>query len=185
MSGQLYRKPRRHSTFKRCNVILAGGKLLIFRSALRERNGVAFPHIHHELETTLDLSDCYIYSGLLTDSDHLYANQTFDNSNPGHHSLPRAYLSPDVFTTSDDDSAITFVIWQPRRRNYFWAREYGRRGQTKQTLKHVSTLGVPGRTIVFKARSRVEKDRWVMSIASEIDRIQEEEHEDIRIVSTG
>lgn len=185
MSGQLYRKPRRHSTFKRCNVILASGKLLIFRSSLRERNGVAFPHIHHELETTLDLSDCYIYSGLLTDSDHLYANQTFDNSNPGHHSLPRAYLSPDVFTTSDDDSAITFVIWQPRRRNYFRAREYGRRGQTKQTLKHVSTLGVPGRTIVFKARSRVEKDRWVLSIASEIDRIQEEEHEDIRIVSTG
>ena len=49
----------------------------------------------------------------------------------------------------------------------------------------MSTLGVHGRTVVFKARSRVEKDRWVMSIASEIDRMQEEERENIRIVSTG
>ena len=185
MSGQLYRKPRRHSTFKRCNVVLSGGKLLIFRSSLRQRNGVEIPHIHHELETSIDLSDCYIYSGLLTDSDLLYSNQTFDNSNPGHHSLPRAYLSPDLFTTSDDDSAITFVIWHPLRKNYFRAREHWKRGKSKKVLKQVSTLGVHGRTVVFKARSRVEKDRWVMSIASEIDRMQEEERENIRIVSTG
>lgn len=183
MSGQLYRKPRRHATFKRCNVILSGGKLLIFRSSLRSRNGVEMAHIHQELETSIDLSDCYIYSGLLTDNDLLYANQTFDNSNPGHQSLPRAYLSPDVFTTCDDDMAITFVIWQPLRKNYFRAKEYGKRGRTKQTLKHVSTLGVHGRTVVFKTKSRVEKDQWVLSIASEIDRIQEEEREDIRIVS--
>ena len=185
MSGQLFRKPRRHATFKRCDVMLTGGKLLIFRSALRSRNGVEMPHIHQELETSIDLADCYIYSGLLTDSDLLYANQTFDNSNPGHHSLPRAYLSPDLFTTCDDDTAITFVIWQPLRKNYFRSREYGKRGKTKQTLKHVSTLGAHGRTVVFKARSRVEKDRWVLSIASEIDRLQEEEQEDIRIVSSG
>lgn len=185
MSGQLYRKPRRHATFKRCNVILTGGKLLIFRSSLRSRNGVEIAHIHQELETSIDLSDCYIYSGLLTDDDLLYANQTFDNSNPGHHSLPRAYLSPDVFTTCDNDTAITFVIWQPLRKNYFRVKEYGKRGRTKQTLKHVSTLGVHGRTIVFRTKSRVEKDRWVLSIASEIDRIQEEEHENIRIVSSN
>ena len=134
MSGQLFRKPRRHATFKRCDVMLTGGKLLIFRSALRSRNGVEMPHIHQELETSIDLADCYIYSGLLTDSDLLYANQTFDNSNPGHHSLPRAYLSPDLFTTRDDDTAITFVVWQPLRKNYFRSREYGKRGKTKQTL---------------------------------------------------
>lgn len=185
MSGQLYRKPRRHSTFKRCNAILTGGKLLIFRSSLRSRNGVEIPHIHQELETNIDLTDCYIYSGLLTDNDLLYKNQTFDINNPGHHPLPRAYLQPDLFTTCDDDTAITFVIWQPLRKNYFRAQEYGKRGRTKQSLKHVSTLGVHGRTIVFRARSRVEKDRWVLSIASEIDRLQEEWREDIRIVSSG
>ncbi|PYI26610.1 hypothetical protein BP00DRAFT_406925 [Aspergillus indologenus CBS 114.80] len=183
MSGQLYRKPRRHSTFKRCHVVLMAGKLLIFRTSLRKRNGAEVPHIHHSLETTIDLADCYIYSGLLTESDLLYSNQTFDSNRPGHNSLPRVYLSTDVYTSSDEDTAIAFVIWQPLRRNYFRSREYGTKGEKRQRLKQVSTLGVHGRTIVFKARSRVEKDRWVLSIASEIDRLQEDWPEDVRIIS--
>ncbi|PLB53368.1 PH domain protein [Aspergillus steynii IBT 23096] len=181
MSGQLFRKPRRHSTFKRCDVVLTDGKLLIFRSSLRKRNGVEIPHIHSSIETTIDLTDCYIYSGLLAESDLLYANQTFDSNNPGHRTLPRAYLSTDLYTSTDQDTAITFVVWQPLRKNLFRAIE-GKRGQTRQTLKQVPKLGVHGRTVVFKARSRVEKDRWVLSIASEIDRLQEQTPEDIRLV---
>ncbi|KAE8380961.1 Pleckstrin homology domain-containing protein [Aspergillus bertholletiae] len=185
MSGQLFRKPRRHSTFKRCNVILTDGKLLVFRNSLRKRNGVQIPHVHSNLEATIDLSDCYVYSGLLTDSDLLYTNQTFDSNRPSHRTLPRAYLSTDAYTSSDEDTAITFVIWQPLRKNLFRARELGEKGQTKQTLKQVSKLGVHGRTAVFKARSRVDKDRWVMSIASEIDRLQESKPEDVRVIATN
>lgn len=183
MSGQLYRKPRRHGTFNRCHVLLTSGKLLIFRSTLRKRNGVQIPHIHQELETSIDLTDCYIYSGLGTESDLLYANQTFDSNNPGLHALPRVYLSSDVFTSRDEDTAITFVVWQPLQKSYFRAQERDAQGAAKRSFRHVSTLGKRGRTIVFKARSRVEKDRWVLSISSEIDRLQEEKQEDIRIVS--
>ena len=183
MSGNLYRKPRRHSTFRHCNVILTAGKLLIFRSSLRSRNGVDLAHIHHELETSIDLENCYIYSGFLTDSDLLYANQTFDSNRPGLHALPRIYLSSDLYTSCDDDTAITFVIWQPRQKNFFRAQESDKQGETKQTLRHVSKLGVYGKVTVFRARSRVEKDRWVLSIAAEIDRIQETKKEDIRIVT--
>ncbi|KAJ5884818.1 hypothetical protein N7495_009328 [Penicillium taxi] len=183
MSGQLYRKPRRRGTFARCHVLLTDGKLLIFRSTLRKQNGVQIPHIHQDLETTIDLSDCYIYSGLVTESDLLYANQTFDSNNPGVHALPRIYLASDGFTSRDEDAAITFVIWQPLKKSYFRAQEQDAQGEAKRSLRHVSTLGKYGRTIVFKARSRVEKDRWVLSISSEIDRLQEENHEDIRIVS--
>lgn len=182
MSGHLFLKPRRHSTFKRCDVILAGGKLLIFHSSLRKRTGVEIPHVHQSLENTLDLEDCYIYSGLMTESDLLYANRTFDSNHPGHHTLPRIYLSSDVYTTCDEDTAITFVVWQPRRKNYFRAEELSKKGKTKQKLRQVSTLGVPGRTVVFKARSRIERDRWVMSISSEIDRLQEERPEDMRLI---
>ncbi|KAH1443519.1 hypothetical protein KXV81_009358 [Aspergillus fumigatus] len=182
MSGHLFLKPRRHSTFKRCDVILAGGKLLIFHSSLRKRTGVEIPHVHQSLENTLDLEDCYIYSGLMTESDLLYANRTFDSNHPGHHTLPRTYLSSDVYTTCDEDTAITFVVWQPLRKNYFRAEELSKKGKTKQKLRQVSTLGVPGRTVVFKARSRIERDRWVMSISSEIDRLQEERPEDMRLI---
>lgn len=183
MSGQLYRKPRRHATFSKCHVLLAGGKLLIFRSTLRHRNGVQIPHIHQELEASVDLRDCYVYSGFATETDLLYANQTFDSNNPGLHALPRVYLTSNAFTNRDEDTAITFVVWQPLAKSYFRAQERGAQGEAKRSLRHVSTLGKHGRTIVFKARSRVEKDRWVLSISSEIDRLQEERQEDIRIVS--
>ncbi|KAJ5360931.1 hypothetical protein N7517_010122 [Penicillium concentricum] len=183
MSGHLFRKPRRHTTFHQCHVILTAGKLLIFRSTLRSRTGTEIPHIHQELEATIELEDCYIYSGLITENDLLYANQTFDSNNPGLHALPRVYLDSDAFTSRDEDTAITFVVWQPLSKSYFRAQEIGEEGKAKRSLRHVSTLGKHGRTIVFKARSRVEKDRWVMSISSEIDRLQEEKHEDIRLVS--
>lgn len=53
-------------------------------------------------------------------------------------------------------------------------------GKTKQRLRYVSQLGVPGRSIVFKARSRAERDHWVMAIGTEIDRLQSSE--DVRVV---
>lgn len=183
MSGPLFRKPRRHSTFSRCNVILSDGKLMIFESTLRRSTGVEIPHIHQELDTTLDLSDCYIYAGLLTESDLLYANQTFDSNRPGHHALPRIYLSTDGFTSCDEDTAVCFVIWRPLRKNLFRTSQLQQGGHARRRLQKVSMLGVPGRSIVFKARSRVERDRWVMSIESEMDRLQDERLEDIRIVS--
>lgn len=73
-----------------------------------------------------------------------------------------------------------FVIWQPRNKSLFKAREEKEAGKTRQRLRYVSRLGVPGRSIVFKTRSRAERDRWVMSIGMEIDRLQA--GEEIRVV---
>ncbi|EPS27080.1 hypothetical protein PDE_02021 [Penicillium oxalicum 114-2] len=184
MAGQLYRKPRRHATFAKCQVVLTAGKLVIFRSTLRQRSGTEVPHIHQDHDSTIDLSDCYIYSGLATEADLLYANQTFDSNNPGVHALPRVYLASDTFTSQDEDTAITFVIWQPLRKSFFRTEHKATQGKVTRSLRHVSTLGKLGRTIVFKARSRVERDRWVLSISSEIDRLQEEMPEEMRIIST-
>ncbi|KAL4809960.1 Pleckstrin homology domain-containing protein [Aspergillus unguis] len=211
LSGLLHKKPRRHASFNRFHVVLTAGKLLVYHSSLRKQNGAEVPHIHSTLESAIDLENCYIYSGLLTENDLLYSNQTFDSNHPGHGALPRVYLSSDVYMSSDEDTAITFVIWQPIRKGLFRARErevvpgpglangngngngQGQEserqrqregGRTRQTLKQVSKLGVHGRTIVFKARSRVEKDRWVLSIASEIDRLQEGKAEEVRLTSS-
>ena len=74
----------------------------------------------------------------------------------------------------------TFVIWQPRSRTFFKVNEQEDSGKTKQRLRYVSSLGRPGRSIVFKTRSRAERDHWVMNIGMEIDRLQS--GEDIRIV---
>ncbi|KAL9104290.1 MAG: hypothetical protein Q9163_000731 [Psora crenata] len=180
MAGTLYRKPKRHSTFLRCGVILCHSNLLIFRDTLRERTGKEVRHIQHERQASIDLKKCYIYSGLVTESDLLYQNRTFDSNHPGHHALPRVYLE-DGWTSTDEDTMTCFVIWQPRTKSWFKANEEQNVGRTRQRLRYVSRLGAPGRSIVFKTRSRAERDRWVLSIGMEIERAQI--GEDIRVVN--
>ena len=186
MSGMLYRKPRIHAPFTRCSVVLAAGNLVIFRDVLRSRVGKQLSHIHHERIANLDLRDCYIYSGLLTESDLLYQNQTFDANKPGHHALPRIYLE-DGWTSTDEDVMTTFVIWHGKAKSWFRAEEgAGGRGESERRegkrtkLKRVAKLGSKGRSVVFRARSRVERDHWVLAIQNEIERCQVRES-DFRI----
>ena len=47
--------------------------------------------------------------------------------------------------------------------------------QTRSRLRRVTQLGVPGRGTVFKCRSRAERDQWVLALATELERIVEEE----------
>ena len=177
MSGLLYRKPRRRATFNRCSVILAGGKLLIYQATLRKRTGAQVRHIHVEKQETIDLKDCYVYSGLVVDEDLLYQNKTFDPNHPGLGSLPRVYLE-DGWTSSDVDVMTCFVIWRSTRKGWFKATTDPKKDDqsgTRGKIKRVGQLGVPGKGMVFKCRSRAERDHWVLSVGSEIERVVEEE----------
>ncbi|MCJ1395818.1 hypothetical protein MMC18_008704 [Xylographa bjoerkii] len=180
MAGSLYRKPRMHSTFKRCSVILCHGRLLVFEETLRKHTGKEIPHILHERQDVLELKDTYIYSGMITKGDLLYQNQTFDSNHPGHHALPRVYLN-DSWTSSDEDTTTCFVIWQGQKKSLFMANPLTGDGRMTRRLRYVSRLGVPGRSIVFKARSRAERDQWVIHIGMEIERLQQAE--EIRVVA--
>ncbi|KAL9120755.1 MAG: hypothetical protein Q9187_002689 [Circinaria calcarea] len=179
MAGVLYRKPRTRSTFQRCSVILCHGQLLIFQGTLRRSTGKEVPHVHNELQQALDLKNCYIYSGLITEGDLLYQNRTFDSNHPGRHALPRVYLE-DNWTSSDDDTATCFVIWSSQRKSFFMTDAEEAKGKTRRRLTYVSRLGVTGRSTVFKTRSRAERDRWVMSIGMEIERLHQDE--EIRVI---
>lgn len=208
LSGQLFRKPRRHTTFTRCHVVLSAGHLLIFQDTLRKRTGTKLVHIHHERIGSIDLAGSYLYSGLLTENDLLYQNQTFDSNQPGHHALPRIYLE-DQWTSTDEDAMTTFVIWHAKSKSWFRSShfvddvrtaerqnshvgsnfglpghtsnagnveqqhevEQGARDKTKTRLERVSKLGTTGRSVVFKARSRAERDHWVLGIQVEIERL--------------
>ena len=205
ISGLLYRKPRRHSTFQRCGVILTGGQLLIFQASVRRLTGAQIKHTHQEKMQSIDLKDCYIYSGLITQDDLLYQNQTFDSNRPGIHALPRVYRE-DGWTSIDDDTMTCFVVWHGLRKSWFralvGAEDDGKKttktttkkkkedgsaiaGGMRHTLRQVSRLGVPGRSIVFKCRSRAERDHWVMSGGLEIDRLQQQMDEEVRVEGAG
>lgn len=184
LSGPLYRKPKRHSLFAAVHCVLIPGTLLLFSATLRSHSGRSIPHIHSEKMDSIDLKDCYLYSGLLTENDLLYQNQTFDANNPGHHALPRMWLE-DAWTSRDEDYMTTFVVWQPRSKGWFrQPKALGERNveeKMKTKLRRVANLGKKGRTIVFKARSRAERDHWVLAIGTEIERLHGDE--DVRIVT--
>ncbi|KAL9078235.1 MAG: hypothetical protein Q9157_002853 [Trypethelium eluteriae] len=192
LAGTLYRKPRRHAVFARCTLVLCPGQLLVFQETARRRSGTEVAHVHQERVGAIDLQGCYVYSGLVTEGDLLYRNRTFDPNRPGHQALPRRYA--DGWTSCDEDTATCFVVWHGKKKNLFRAPgDLGNVGDKKKTgtgmlgseqrrqrLKLVSSLGVPGRSIVFKTRSRAEKDHWVMSIGGEIERLQA--GEDVRLL---
>ncbi|OAP55629.1 hypothetical protein AYL99_09781 [Fonsecaea erecta] len=187
MSGSVFLKTRRRATFHRCQVILTGGQMLIFQSAVRKRTGQPIKFVHQEKQQAVDLKDCYVYSGLIVGEELLYENRTFDANHPGLASLPRVYLE-DGWTSADVDIMTCFVVWQNRKKSWFRtataaenaapgpSRSGG--GRTRATLRRVGQLGVLGRPMVFKCRSRAERDHWVLNIASEIERVIEHEVEE-------
>jgi len=201
LSGLLFRKPRRHATFTRCHVILSHGHLLIYQDTLRKQSGKKLVHIHHERIASIDLTGCYLYSGLLTENDLLYQNRTFDSNTPGHHALPRIYLE-DGWTSTDEDAMTTFVIWHSKSKSWFRSsgsvddvkesqrqseRDSKGEGGKRTRLMRVSQLGATGRSVVFKARSRAERDHWVLAIQNEIERVGAVggEGEEVRLVKDG
>jgi Pleckstrin homology domain len=165
-SGPMYSKPRLHGTFSLNHCILIPGSLLLFQDALRTFTGKIIPHIHHERVHKIDLTNCYLYSGLLTEGDLLYHNRTFDSDAPGHHALPRIWLA-DGWDNFDEDVMTCFVLWRPSGKS--WFRDIGE-GQ-RARLRRVSALGKKGNRVVFRARSRAERDMWVVAIAAEIERL--------------
>ena len=107
--------PRVHATFNRCYVILCSGHLIIFQDTLRTQSGKRLAHIHHERISSIDLKDCYLYSGLITQDDLLYQNRTFDSNAPGSNALPRMFLE-DSWTSTDEDAKVDARRWCSRSR---------------------------------------------------------------------
>lgn len=187
LSGLLFRKTRLRAPFSRSLVILSQGHLIIFRDSVRSRSGHEQLHIHHEKVARLDLRNCYVYSGLLTEGNLLYTagGTTADGAHrPGHNALPRMYN--DGWTSTDEDSMTCFVLWHNNSKGWFRSRDETIEGRGEGGHRHlrlVSRLGVEGKSIVFKTRSRAERDHWVMSIATEIERLAS--REEVRLVGTA
>jgi hypothetical protein len=183
LSGPLYRKPRMHGNFTLMHCILVPGSLLIFQSVLRKRTGKVVPHVHHAREQKMDLEGCYLYSGLLTENDLLYHNRTFDANSPGHHALPRIWPE-DGWNNFDEDVMTCFVLWRPSGKSWFRDEDQEEGGGTKRRFKRVSALGKTGNRVVFRARSRAERDQWVLAIGAEIERLASGGKEEVRIVES-
>ena len=70
--------------------------------------------------------------------------------------------------STDDEAMTSFVLWHGMKRSF--VRSFSADGQ-RSHLKRVTALGQNGKGIVFKCRSRQERDIWVMALGMEIERL--------------
>lgn len=177
MSGVLYQKNKKHSNFNQYLVVLCPGFLVLFSLFTRASTGSWKKASYYRHYLTIPIADCYIYSGFSTSLDLLDRQKEFDSMNPGHHSLPRLYT--DGWKSSEEEPLRCFTLWFGKKRSLS-----GRDQNTEELFKNVKNempknpglinmirkLGVTGKSVVFMARSRQERENWVSRIMTEIDR---------------
>lgn len=183
--GILYQKPKKHATFSKYVVVLIPGFLLFYDFFHRSTTGFAKEVIDHRHYLTISISDCYIYSGSTTKLDLLTRSGKVEELNAQSRTLPRAYS--DGWTSSEDESMRCFTLWFGKKRAMFNRTEKAnvktpnepRIIDEKENLEKnpnpfqtVSRLGVSGKAMVFMARSRQEKNLWVLSILYELERLR-------------
>ncbi|KAK9452893.1 Pleckstrin homology domain-containing protein [Dipodascopsis uninucleata] len=182
IKGPLFFKVRKQATFRQSYIVVCHGHLIIYENQVRARTGVEVPKIYRKKREIISLRDCYVYSGIITEQDLLTQNVSFANG-PGMYSLPRIYR--DGTTASDDEFSRCFVIWRARKTEHIpsysgkaFAKWY--RSKHKKTIApdcdlfySIDKLGVSGTGLLFMARSRMEKERWVSVLTQEIGRTRE------------
>lgn len=189
--GRLYQKPNKHATFRRYFAVLTHGHLMLYNIYHRSGLGNAEMRADYRKFKAISLENCYVYSGPVTQTELLQRDRWFDRNHPGHHSLPRVY--PDGWKSAEEEIYRCFVLWFGQKRpiathnsndnltsnNYgLSAKDFGDqpnnnifKNNNNSSIKMTTRLGVTGMPIVFMARSRQERDMWVVALNTEIERL--------------
>lgn len=182
MRGLLFQKPKRLSAFTQYHVVLANGHLMLYSLPI----GCVNNRKSHAVDLTN--SSVYLYSGPITEFDLLKnRDRTFDSQNPGQHLVPRFYS--DGWKSSEPEGQRSFALWFGRKKPLrSKAKQRFRKHRRHKSginilgtdnIKFVNRLGVTGVPMVFMARSRQERDLWVLAINAEIERLAESAVTDI------
>lgn len=182
MNGYLYQKGKKHSNFNQYYVVLCPGFLILFSLYKRSKiTGAWKKNSYFEHYITIPISESYVYSGTTTELDLLNRHKDFDPEHPNHRSLPRIY--PDGWKSSEEESLRCFTLWFGRKREIVgkdralgkYNLKQNRNGKSNiqknpGLFRMIRKVGVTGKSIVFMARSRQERELWVNSLLTEIDR---------------
>lgn len=162
--GYLFLKHRKHGNFVQYFVVLCPGYVNIYslfqRSKLTQK-WKRTPYFEHYM--TVPLSECYIHSGALTEHDLIDRR---DTKAPGENQLPRLYN--DGWRSSEEDTKRCFVF----RFAHQDAVKGAPMGSKNPGRLHTwRKLGFSGKRLVFLARSRLEKESWVLRLIIEMNRV--------------
>lgn len=171
MYGHLFLKTKIHSNFRPYFVVLSPGFLTIYKTFRRSKwTGASKKSGYFRHFITLPISECYLYSGVSCSCDLLSRQNAVDVMNPGTHSLPRVY--PDGWKSSEEEALRCFTLTIGEKRAILKHRMKKTDDDLNNPgiVKLAAKLGITGRSMVFMARSRQEREIWVQRIFCEIDR---------------
>ncbi|KAH3687287.1 hypothetical protein WICPIJ_001710 [Wickerhamomyces pijperi] len=189
-NGELYQKLKKHSSFTKKFVLLVPGQLMVYDIFARSMTGRSIGSAFSTHSFTIPLRKCYVFSGNLTGLDLLTERESELEIHPGTNSTPRIYS--DGWLSSDEEENVCFTLWFGRKRSISGAapaemtdveydennNEVLRSNMDKDSSKNpglfkmVGRLGVTGKSMVFKCRSRQERDLWVKDLMTELDRFE-------------
>ncbi|GAA5883845.1 hypothetical protein JCM16303_007411 [Sporobolomyces ruberrimus] len=163
LSSTLHIKKELRGTFRQRHVLLLPGTLIEFNHVDRDMYGQPLPSPYHRRKFTLSLRDCYVYSGSLTSGFLAGSTNTaaWEPANGNQHRFPRCYMATDGLRTVDDEEDCTFVIVRTK---------HGGDGKNKK-------LNQKGVVRVYRARSKLERDQFVYTLNSAIERLLRAEGE--------
>ncbi|CAG8553080.1 7854_t:CDS:2 [Cetraspora pellucida] len=161
-SGLLYQKARFYGTFINYYHILTRGYLIFYQLQSWSIVGRKNRRSYHRQKGIINLLDCYIYSGHLTDHDLPHSSTSHKLGNEVLY-LPRIYS--DGMCCFDDDDECTFVVWQGNKHHVI-----KRHGTIGLELQKKTTLDSSGKAWIFRARNRIEREEWVWALNVEIER---------------
>ncbi|EDO16692.1 hypothetical protein Kpol_1052p40 [Vanderwaltozyma polyspora DSM 70294] len=179
--GFLYQKMKKHSNFCKYYAILIPGFILLYNCFTRSKTGFPRKTVDYGHYVTIPLKNCYIYSGNITENDLIKIKNKYDGVDLGKHILPRAYA--DGWTSFEDEPLRSFTIWfgslKSKDDRYNANDEVINSNLSKSIYdenitdikKKNAKISDSGKSIIFLARSRQEKDLWVLSIQYELERL--------------
>ncbi|KAG7885027.1 hypothetical protein KL938_001284 [Ogataea parapolymorpha] len=206
MSGVLYQKRKKHKSFKTFFVVLCPGFLVLYDMFNRSfKSGTIKPTAYYKHYTTISLGNCYVFCDSTNDLDVSIRDSTLSKVAPGSHQVPRIYS--DGWKSSEDEHCRRFTIWFGSKRVMMRnnnsksvilndphldpSSDEDEETEPKtdkislhdrgKMLKTVSRLGVTGHSMVFLARSRIERDLWVTKLLNEVERFGFGDEEEVQL----
>lgn len=174
-SGYLYQKSKKHTSFNRFYAVLCPGFLIIYHTFKRSKiTGTWKRSSYFTHYITIPLVECYLYSGRLAELDLLTSGTETRGALSDKHSVPRIY--PDGWRSMEEDHLLCFTLWFGKKRNL---TKYEKNlpsdmeitKENPSLLRMIRKLGVTGKSIIFTAKSRQERDHWISCILEDMDRI--------------
>ncbi|KAJ6619492.1 Pleckstrin homology domain-containing protein [Mycena sp. CBHHK59/15] len=156
--GKIFMRRGLHGQYKFVQLFLLPGHLVQFRITPKSS-------LHMAMHKNINLADAYVTSGYFAALALPSGQYTSDSA------VPRRYQ--DGLETDDSDEDTLFMLWyhpHPSAVNVGLEVPEGEERQQADS-PHVPPLSAKRKVVVFRTRSKLERDAWCWALNSEIEKI--------------